>query len=80
MVKVAIDLTNPEDLLNKMDKLQLTEEDTEELLKQAYNINRKLKQEIREQDDDIHRYASALTRSAKSTSTTNRKWQKTLHK
>ena len=50
-----------------MNSLQLTEEETEELLKQAYIINRKLKQEIREQDDDIHRgYASALASSAKS--------------
>ncbi len=43
MVQVEIDLMNPEDLLHKMEMLQLTEEETEDLLKQAYSINRKLK-------------------------------------
>ena len=36
--------------VDKMDKLQLTEEETEELLKQAYSINRKLKQQMRDTD------------------------------
>ncbi len=43
MVQVEIDLMNPEDLLHKMEMLQLTEDECEDLLKQAYSINRKLK-------------------------------------
>ena len=44
-----------------MDKLQLTEEETEELLKQAYSINRKLKQQMRGTDE-----GSTFPTSAKS--------------
>ena len=63
-VKVAFDLTNPDDLLDKMDKLQLTEEETEELLKQAYSINRKLKQQMIDADEVYE--GSAFPTGAKS--------------
>ena len=44
------DLTTPEDLIRKMDEVNLTEEETEELLKKAYEINRQLKSHLVDQN------------------------------
>ena len=43
---IAIDLTNPEDLLKKMEQLDLDDDETDALLKKAYEINRELKKQL----------------------------------
>ena len=43
---ISIDLTNPEDLLNKLEQLDLDDDEADELLKRAYEVNRELKKQL----------------------------------
>lgn len=43
---VAIDLTNPDDLLQKWEQLDINDEEADELLKRAYEVNRELKKQL----------------------------------
>ena len=47
-----IDLTDPNSVINMLENVDLTEEDTEDLLQEAYKMNRKLKEMLRRQDID----------------------------
>lgn len=44
--KVSINLTDPDDVLEKLATLQLDDDDTEELLKRAYEVNQELKKQL----------------------------------
>ncbi|KAK6179349.1 hypothetical protein SNE40_011732 [Patella caerulea] len=48
----AEDLSNPDTLLEKLETVDLTEEDTEELLHEAYKVNMKLKEILRRQEQN----------------------------
>lgn len=45
-----LDLTDPESVIQMLENVDLTEEDTEDLLQEAYNMNRKLKEMLRRQE------------------------------
>jgi hypothetical protein len=47
-----LDLTDPNSVINMLENVDLTEEDTEDLLQEAYKMNRKLKEMLRRQDDE----------------------------
>ena len=46
---IQVDLTNPEDMLRKLEILNLTDEEEDELLKQAHELNRSLREELHKQ-------------------------------
>ncbi|KAL5004987.1 hypothetical protein ScPMuIL_018443 [Solemya velum] len=48
--KLQLDLADPETLIHMLNNVNLTEDDTEELLQEAYNVNRKLKEILRRQE------------------------------
>lgn len=47
---LKLDLTDPESVIQMLETVDLTEEDTEGLLQEAYNMNRKLKEMLRRQE------------------------------
>ena len=47
---ITIDLTDPEDLIRKMEMIDFTEEETEELMKQAMEVNKMLKKELQKNE------------------------------
>ena len=49
---VNLDLANPDSVLHMLETVDLTEEDTEGLLQEAYNMNRKLKEMLRRQEKE----------------------------
>ena len=53
---MTFDLADPDDLLRKFESMNLTEEETDELLKRAYQVNKQLKQ-VEEMDPIITRTA-----------------------
>ncbi|ESP00667.1 hypothetical protein LOTGIDRAFT_157954 [Lottia gigantea] len=48
----ADDLADPDTLIEKLETVELTEEDTEELLHEAYKVNKKLKEILRRQEEE----------------------------
>ncbi|WAR00445.1 hypothetical protein MAR_024817 [Mya arenaria] len=58
-----LDLSNPDSVIHMLENCDLTEEDTENLLQEAYSMNRKLKEMLRRQDAD--QSASGKTKSQK---------------
>ncbi len=48
MIDVEIDLTDPQDLLSKLEMIDLTEDETDELLQRAYQINAMLRKRLQE--------------------------------
>lgn len=47
-----LDLADPDSVIHMLENVDLTEEDTENLLQEAYNMNRKLKEMLRHQELD----------------------------
>lgn len=45
-----LDLTDPNSVIHMLENVDLTEEDTEDLLQEAYSMNRKLKEMLRRQE------------------------------
>lgn len=43
---VSVDLTNPEDVLKKLEQWDIDDTEADELLKKAYEINRELKKQL----------------------------------
>lgn len=48
---IQLDLADPESVIHMLETVDLTEEDTEGLLQEAYNMNRKLKEMLRRQEN-----------------------------
>ena len=49
MITIEINLTDPEDLARKLEMIDLTEEETDELLRQALDLNKRLRKELNRQ-------------------------------
>lgn len=67
-VVIAIDLTDPEDLMAKLAVLHLSEAEEEQLLQDAYRINKKLKEELSKQEFEDMKITRSYTISASSAS------------
>ncbi|XP_060083116.1 uncharacterized protein LOC132562392 [Ylistrum balloti] len=46
------DLTNPDEVMRMLESVELSEEDTDVLLQEAYNVNRKLRMILQKKDQD----------------------------
>ena len=71
---VSIDLTDPEDLMFKMEMLDLTDEETDELFQRAMDVNQELKQQLSHMGPSARSYATSAPvglRSLKSDSSTS---------
>ncbi|KAK3578290.1 hypothetical protein CHS0354_010494 [Potamilus streckersoni] len=53
-ISKEFDLTDPEQLLKMLETVELSEEDTDVLLQEAYKVNKKLKECLRRQEMDEH--------------------------
>ncbi|KAL3866118.1 hypothetical protein ACJMK2_043450 [Sinanodonta woodiana] len=64
------DLTDPEQLLKMLETVELSEEDTDVLLQEAYKVNKKLKECLRRQeiDEHVHHHHPPRKPSGKSSS------------
>ena len=67
-VVIAIDLTDPEDLMAKLAVLNLSEAEEEQLLEDAYKINKKLKEELSKQEFEEMKVKRSYTISASNAS------------
>ncbi|XP_046350735.1 uncharacterized protein LOC124131493 [Haliotis rufescens] len=70
--EATFSLTDPEALLEQLESVELTEEDTEELLHEAYKVNMKLKEMLRRQEAK-RRDRLSSAKSAYSTASNSRK-------
>ena len=63
---LEFDLADPEDLLRKMENIDLTEEETEELLKRAYEINKQLRDAVDNGQPALERGGGSAPEGARS--------------
>ncbi|XP_071103773.1 uncharacterized protein [Haliotis cracherodii] len=70
--EATFSLTDPDALLEQLESVELTEEDTEELLHEAYKVNMKLKEMLRRQEAK-RRDRLSSAKSAYSTASNSRK-------
>ncbi|XP_045189911.2 uncharacterized protein LOC123547131 [Mercenaria mercenaria] len=61
-----LDLTDPKSVIDMLENVDLTEEDTEDLLQEAYKMNRKLKEMLRRQDEQASDSKPKLKSKSKS--------------
>ena len=65
---ITIDLTDPQDLLKKMEMIDFTEEETEELIQKAMEVNKLLKKKLKE--SEFENLRESFTRSVTISATT----------
>ncbi|XP_076443400.1 uncharacterized protein LOC143281956 [Babylonia areolata] len=66
---VEFNLSDPEQLARQLDRVDLTEEESDELLREAYKVNKKLKMMLKQKQDkmadSIRRHSASSTQSQK---------------
>ncbi|XP_046574382.1 uncharacterized protein LOC124282441 [Haliotis rubra] len=73
--EATFSLTDPDALLKQLESVDLTEEDTEELLHEAYKVNMKLKEMLRRQESKRRDRLSSAQSAYSTASSNSRKHQ-----